>query len=373
MMTTRIKRSLKVTACMVAVLPFLTPPVLAQSRDEKRRQKEMQEAMQREARPVLTLINELQKTPDAWEPSASVVNPKENDPAKAITPATPAVTAANFGFRYDMMKAQDNKVYVPYTMTFPADALPSGPVSIYLRIAPKGAPPPGPEVKENRFPFEDYFSVEPRTAAGQPARVMRAFAAPPGEYDVYFALRPKPADPKKSRDEPVKVVAFKTAATLSNFWTGELSTSTVVITNKVDQVQGQVSPEMQRERPYLFGNTEFTPSLDNRFKKADELSIVFQIYNPTLEAGKPNVTVEYSFHQKLTEGEKYFNKTSPQELNGQTLPPNFDVTTTQMLPGGQSVPLASFPPGDYRMEIKITDVNSKKTITRDVMFTVLAS
>ena len=37
-----------------------------------------------------------------------------------------------------------------------------------------------------------------------------------------------------------------------------------------------------------------------------------------------------------------------------------------MLPGGQSVPLASFPPGDYRMEIKITDAVAKKTITRDI-------
>ena len=82
---------------------------------------------------------------------------------------------------------------------------------------------------------------------------------------------------------------------------------------------------------------------------------MFQIYNPTLEAGKPNVTIEYKFHRKLPEGEKFFNKTNPQQLNAQTLPPTFDVAATQMLPGGQSVPLASFPPGDYRMEIKITD------------------
>jgi hypothetical protein len=37
------------------------------------------------------------------------------------------------------------------------------------------------------------------------------------------------------------------------------------------------------------------------------------------------------------------------------------------------VPLATFPEGEYRLEIKITDKNSGKTITRDVPFTVKAS
>jgi hypothetical protein len=97
---------------------------------------------------------------------------------------------------------------------------------------------------------------------------------------------------------------------------------------------------------------------------------VFQIYNPGIASGAPNVTIEYSFHHKAPEGEKYFNKTTPQQMNAQTLPPTFDVAASQMLPGGQSVPLASFPEGDYRMEIKITDDVSKKTITRDIFFSV---
>ena len=52
------------------------------------------------------------------------VKPGENDPAKAITPAAPAVDPKAFLWRYDMMKAADGKVYVPYTLTVPAEALP---------------------------------------------------------------------------------------------------------------------------------------------------------------------------------------------------------------------------------------------------------
>ena len=39
---------------------------------------------------------------------------------------------------------------------------------------------------------------------------------------------------------------------------------------------------------------------------------------------------------------------------------------------GQSVPLASFPEGDYRLEVKVTDKLGNKTITENVPFTVVA-
>ena len=37
------------------------------------------------------------------------------------------------------------------------------------------------------------------------------------------------------------------------------------------------------------------------------------------------------------------------------------------------MPLATFPEGEYRLEIKVTDKNNGKTLTRDVNFTVKAS
>jgi len=38
-----------------------------------------------------------------------------------------------------------------------------------------------------------------------------------------------------------------------------------------------------------------------------------------------------------------------------------------------SVPLATFPPGDYRLEIKVTDKPSGKSLTNNVDFSVSAS
>jgi hypothetical protein len=100
---------------------------------------------------------------------------------------------------------------------------------------------------------------------------------------------------------------------------------------------------------------------------------VFFIYGVTPDASKkPDVQVEYNFHRKTPEGEKYFNKTAPQEISAKTLPEAFDTAAGHPLPGSIVIPLASFPPGEYRLEIKVTDKPSGKTLTRDVPFTVSA-
>jgi hypothetical protein len=60
-------------------------------------------------------------------------------------------------------------------------------------------------------------------------------------------------------------------------------------------------------------------------------------------------------------------------LNATTLPPNFDVNAGHQLPGNIGVPLASFPEGDYRLEIKVTDKVTSKTKVENVSFSVSAS
>src|SRR5258708_26648296 len=116
---------------------------------------------------------------------------------------------------------------------------------------------------------------------------------------------------------------------------------------------------------------EIVPVLDTKFTKKAELSTFMLIYNPKVDsANKPDVSVEYNFYQKLAgQPEKFFNKTNPQNLNGQTLPPNFDFAAGHQLQSGQAVPLASFPEGDYRLQIKITHKNPKKNLTPQNLFT----
>jgi hypothetical protein len=151
----------------------------------------------------------------------------------------------------------------------------------------------------------------------------------------------------------------------------ELSTSSVIIASAIEPVTTALTPQQQQENPYTFGSMRVVPSDDAKLKKNGELQVLFWIYGAQPDTNqKPDVTVEYNFHQKTADGEKYFNKTAPQALNAMTLPPEFNMAMGHQLPGSLVVPLMSFPPGDYRLEIKITDKASGKTLTQNTNFTV---
>ena len=196
----------------------------------------------------------------------------------------------------------------------------------------------------------------------------------PGEYDVYLAVRERSASGKKEKNAPPpKTTVLKQAVTAPDFNTA-LSVSSVIIIEKVEDLAAPLPEAALKENPYTFGTMKLTPALSNKFTKKDEISWIFVVYNAQLDATakKPDVTIEYNFHQKTKDGEKYFNKTSPQSFNAQTLPPQWDGVTMNQISAGQSVPLASFPEGDYRLEVKIVDKLANKTIAESVNFSVAA-
>ena len=72
------------------------------------------------------------------------------------------------------------------------------------------------------------------------------------------------------------------------------------------------NPEEARERPFVFGVQELLPAPDMEFKKAEELSIFFQVYNSGLDpAGKPNLTLEYEFHKTEGDGREVLQQDQP--------------------------------------------------------------
>jgi hypothetical protein len=159
-----------------------------------------------------------------------------------------------------------------------------------------------------------------------------------------------------------------------DFKKAELQTSSVML-GTIEPLDKPLSASDQQENPYTFGTMRITPSADGKLSKAGELNLIFWIYGVGTDpvTMKPNVTIEYNFYQKTGDTEKYFNKTAPQDLNAQTLPPDFDLAAGHQLPGSLAVPLMSFPAGDYRLEIKITDKANTKTLTQNVNFTVNAA
>ena len=281
--------------------------------------------------------------------------------------------------RDDVLKASGNQQYIPFIVGIDPAKTQSKNLMMYWRVVSTTAPPPPPaDAKNNdrnksapmpQFAFEGLTPATP-SADG---RISRSIAALPGTYDVYVVVKePTPEKPPKNAP-PVKVSVLKKTLEVPDLWNGELSTSTVFV-GRLDPLPAPLTPQQQTERPYVIGAMEITPDPSTKFTKKGELSTFMLIYNPKTDgANKPDIMVEYSFYAKQAGAETFFNKTNPQNLNAETLPPQFDFAAGHQLQAGQAVPLGSFPEGDYRLEIKVTDKLANKTVTRDVNFSVAGS
>jgi hypothetical protein len=293
--------------------------------------------------------------------------------------------------REDVLKAQGNKEYVPFTVSVDPSKVTGDKIAFYWRVVakngapPAAEPPPGAKKddkkkddkdkgKKTDYAYED-ISFVPLVAGQNPMRISRSFTVPAGAYDVFIvAKEPTPEKPPKNAPPP-KMSMIKQTVNVPDFWNGDLATSSVIIAQRIDPLATPLTPQQQADRPYALGQMEIVPTFESKFTKKSELSTFMLIYNPKVDAqNKPDVSVEYNFYQKPAgQPEKFFNKTNPQNLNAQTLPPQFDLAAGHQLQSGQAVPLASFPEGDYRLEIKITDKIANKTLTREVNFTVTPS
>ena len=292
--------------------------------------------------------------------------------------------------REDFLKAQGNKEYVPFTVTLDASKVAGPNVALYWRVvqtggAAGGSPVPtattGKKDKDKEkdkngssYAYEDITFVPVTQDQNGPARISRSFTVGAGSYDVFVVAKEPTSDKAPKNAPPPKISVVKQSVTVPDFWNDELSTSSVIIAQRIDPLAAPLTPQQQADRPYALGAMEIVPAFDTKFTKKSELSTFMLIYNPKVDAqNKPDVSVEYNFFVKTPGAEpKFFNKTNPQNLNAQTLPPQFDLAQGHQLQSGQAVPLASFPEGDYRLEIKITDKIANKSLTRDVNFSVTA-
>ena len=308
--------------------------------------------------------------------------------ADAAMTGQPAPAEFPIQFQNDFLKAQGSRVWVPITLTLDPAKLSSGALTLYLRVVPRGmnappAPPPPADTgadknakKDDRnkkdakpaapaapaYPFEDVSFMDLKAAPGQPLRILRGIGVPAGSYDLYVVLHERPAG---------KTAVLKQPLDVPNYATGEFATSTVILAERVDQLPAAITPDKQSEHPYAFGQTEIVVAPDRKFKKSQELIVLLQIYNPMLTPEKKfNLEATYTFYRQDGGAEKRFNSTEPQIFNADTMGAGFDPSGNSSIQAGQGVPLQSFPEGQYRLEIKITDKLSAKVLTQNVNFTV---
>jgi hypothetical protein len=279
------------------------------------------------------------------------------------------------------VKGAGDATYIPFTVTVDASKLAAPGIALYVRAVAKGtgaAAPPPQQNNNNRdrdqqagpvYPWDDIQFLDVPSGG----KVSRALMLKPGEYDLFVAVKEKTPQQQQRNAPPQKSGLLRQTLTVPDYNGPEITISTPIIADSVEPLTTPLSAEEARANPYTFGGTlRVVPAADATLKTADDFQLLFWIYGVQDNNGVPDVTIEYNFHQKTGDGEKFFNKTQPQVLNQSTLPPGFNVKAGHQVLGFLGVPLKSFPAGEYRAEIKITDKLSGKTLTHNATFTVQA-
>jgi hypothetical protein len=302
----------------------------------------------------------------------------------------------------DFVKAQRG-TFVPFTLSVDISRLRKPAALVYVRaIRRDGAERKnqagrddserrdGPTVNEREsavYPVDAIFPVELIGGEGTTARISRGFAVAPGEYDVFVVMRER-VDPDASRSR-VQASVLKQALTVPDFGSGELTTSSVIVADRLTVLSEAVPADQLAERPYAIGRNEITPSVDRRFGRDEELIVVLLVYNPMVTGERQfDLKVEYHFFRRVASGaraaepvdgaeqprprggERYFNHTDPQRFNPALMGNAFDPRSGEPVMAGQVVPLAGFEEGEYRLDVQVIDLLSGKSISRDVFFTV---
>jgi hypothetical protein len=321
-----------------------------------------------------------------WAQGERKLNDTEKKEIQAIVkivdgPAAGQPTSNDLGLTWvhnDLLKAQGNMQYVPFTVSVDTSKMSAKSLSLYWRVIAKNPPAEtgGKDDKKNdkkkAFAYEDLGTIPVEGKSG-PMTISRSFTVAPGAYDVLLVAK-EPTSKEKNAPPPKMAMIHKDIE-IANLWDGEFTTSTIIVAKSIEPLAAPLTPQQQADRPYAMGAMEIVPVFETKFNKQTELSTFMLIYNAKTDPAnnKPDVTVEYNFYAKQAGGEKFFNKTNPQALNAQTLPPQFDFAAGHQLQSGQAVPLASFPEGDYRLEIKVIDKLADKTLMREINFSVSGS
>jgi hypothetical protein len=284
---------------------------------------------------------------------------------EVMTSKQPAPADAKLKVNPHFVKSTTN-VFVPYVVEMTSGKFTSFPVALYVRAVSKGNTALS---KTGDYPFSDvYFFNDAklfRSTGADSAEFQRGMQLPAGEYDVYFALTETAQRNSKTPAKRVVHVHQLTVPDLSK----ELTTSSIILARSMEDAPPQMTAQQQLEQPFTIGGNKITPTFTPTFANSAELLFVFFIYNQGLAAsGKPEVDVNYLFYRAAEE--KPFSKAATTTFNATTLPAEFNSSLGHQLVVGQGIPLTSFKPGEYKLQISVADKTNSQTITRDVPFTV---
>ena len=258
-----------------------------------------------------------------------------------------------FEMRSDFIRITDETILVPITVaikkkdvTFKFDnGIHRSTVNIFGRVTTMT----GRIVQT----FEDVISLDVppslfEQTLEQPSVYQKALPLRPGLYKLHLVLKDLNSG---------NIGTLETRLAVPRFDEEQLSHSSLILADRIERVATKNVGSGQ----FVIGDTKVRPVVGEIFSPTDRMGIYLQVYNLSVseQTHKPDVVIEYAISKG---GETVFN---------------FTEDTDQLARVGQQItlekilPLGNFEPGEYTLDIKVTDRVRQQTISPSASFRVV--
>lgn len=201
--------------------------------------------------------------------------------------------------------------------------------------------------------FEDVIQLDIppalfRNSLETPAVYQKAVPLRPGLYKLNIVLKDLNSSNLGTIEQRLPVPRFDAE---------ELAHSSLVLADVMERVPLKQVGTGQ----FVLGHTKVRPVVDEKFTRQERMGIYLQVYNLGIneQTHKPDATIEYEVLQGEKSVFQHTENTSDFERAGQ------QITLEKLLP------LQSFAPGDYKLQIKVTDRVRNQTISPAARFRIV--
>lgn len=258
-----------------------------------------------------------------------------------------------FEARIDFIRITDSSILVPVTVALPKknvtfqmqNGLHVSVVNVFGRIT----------TLTGRIvhTFEDVLRLELtpellQATLEEPALYQKALPLSPGLYKLNLVL-------KDLNSGNVGTAEFRLA--VPRFEEDELAHSSLVLADGVERL---ASRHVGSEQQFVIGDTKVRPSVGQTFRPTQRMGIYLQVYNLGVDetTHQPDATIDYTIRRGDETLFRHTESTTDMEHAGQQL------TLRKVLP------LTPFKPGEYKLEIKVTDRVRQQSIDPSATFRV---
>ncbi len=167
----------------------------------------------------------------------------------------------------------------------------------------------------------------------------------PGKYTIGVAALEAKSGKGSAATFPIE---------MTNFNTGQFSVSDLLVLHDVET--GVKSEPKAALDAFLIGGTQIIPRFTHVFTKAESVDLLAFAYDAQVDAaGKAQVVSQFT----LMKDGKRFTGSAEQAFD-----------TPVATPEAGPVPLADFPPGKYIVQLRVSDKQAGKDVSREATFEV---